>query len=71
MSGSGVYKLYKNRINKNSRAKKDTFSMEMHAVSSSYGPDTLVYEYIGDFEKATTPENVQLQHNTAYGQLSR
>ena len=64
----GIYKLHKYRSNRKSKAKEDTFDIKLHAVPSSV-PEALVYEYIDDIEKAVAPGNVQLQQNTAYGQL--
>ena len=61
----GVYKLHKNRTN------TDCFSVEMQAVPSSGVPDAFVYEDIDDIKRGAAPDNVQLQQNTAYGQLSR
>ena len=51
--------------------KKDSFIVEMQAAPSSGVPDAFVYEDIDDIKKAAVPEEVQLQQNTAYGQLSR
>ena len=62
----GVYKLCKNR---NNIAKEDSFGMEMQALPSSGVSDAIVYECIDDINKTTAPEDVQLQQNTAYGQL--
>ena len=64
----GVYKLHKNRTNID---KKDSFSVVMQAVPSSGVPDAFVYEDIDDIKKGAAPEDVQLQQNTAYGQISR
>ena len=64
----GVYKLHKNRTNKDI---KDSSIVEMQAAPSSGVPDAFVYEDIDDIKKAAAPENVQLQQNAAYGQLSR
>ena len=60
-----VYKLHKNRT------KRDSFIVEMQAAPSSGIPDAFVYEDIDDIKKAAAPEDVQLQQNAAYGQLSR
>ena len=43
----------------------------MQAAPSSGVPDAFVYEDIDDIKKAAAPEDVQLQQNAAYGQLSR
>ena len=64
----GVYKLQKNRTNTD---KKDFFSVEMQGIPSSGVPDAFVYEDIDDIKKGAAPEDVQLQQNTAYGQISR
>ena len=60
-----VYKLHKNKT------KQDSFIVKMQAAPSSGVPDAFVYEDIDDIKKAAAPEDVQLQQNTAYGQLSR
>ena len=64
----GVYKLRKKRKN---IPKKDSFCMETQALPSSGVSDALVYDYVDDINKISAPEVVQLQQNTAYGQLLR